>query len=122
MKLALILAILVLFASAMPALAWENVFPGLALWTPSGPPALPGEYAGAVSAPDGTAVVAKVGSYTSKPVFVSGGRYINLLVQPGGASLGQTITFWVGGVQAWETDKYTEGSIKTQFALAAQVP
>ena len=56
--------------------------------------------------PDGHTIIARVGDYESKPVIVSGGKYVDLSVAAEASLTGQTITFFLGDVQADQTDTY----------------
>ncbi len=71
-------------------------------------------------APDGHTVTARVGDYESKSVTVTQGKYASLSVAAKTSLAGQTITFFLGDVQADETDIYQPGGIpviKTGFDL-----
>ena len=56
--------------------------------------------------PDGHTIVGRVGDYESKPVIVSDGKYAGLSVAADASLAGQTITFFLGDMQANETDIY----------------
>ena len=100
------------------------IFP-LDTFAQGGPP--PGGiiYYGSVSvneepAPDGHTITARVGDYESKPVIITEGKYESLSVAAELSLAGQTITFFLGEVQADQTDTYqTLGIpvIKTGFNL-----
>ena len=75
---------------------------------------------GGEPAPDGHTIVGRVGDYESNPVIVSGGKYAALSVAADASLAGQTITFFLGDVQADETDTYQPHGIpviKTGFDL-----
>ncbi len=93
------------------------------------PPPIPADYSGSVtvngvSAPDGTAVFAKIEGYTSNSVTVSGGSYEYLVVGPTDVSyIGKTIEFWVDvpgdllPVKAEQTDDFDSGTSYPSFDL-----
>ncbi len=56
--------------------------------------------------PDGYTIVGRVGDYESKPVIVSEGKYAALSVAADASLAEQTITFFLGDIQANETDIY----------------
>ena len=56
--------------------------------------------------PDGYTIVGRVGDYESKPVIVEQGRYVALSVEAEASLAGQTVTFFLGDIQANETDIY----------------
>lgn len=71
--------------------------------------------------PDGHTIIARVGDYESKPATVTQGRYQDLSVAAEASLAGQTITFFLGNVQADQTDTYQPHGIpiiKTGFDLA----
>ena len=75
---------------------------------------------GGEPAPDGHTIVGRVGDYESKPAIVSGGRYASLSVAADASLNGQTVTFFLGDVQADQTDTYQPHGIpviKTGFDL-----
>ena len=75
---------------------------------------------GGVPVPDGHTIVGRVGDYESKPVTVSEGQYVALSVAAELSLAGQTITFFLGDVQADQTDIYRPGGIpviKRNFTL-----
>ena len=64
--------------------------------------------------PDGHTIFARVGEYQSKAVTVSDGKYDFLSVSPGDASLaGQTITFYLDGLQGDQTAIYIPAGFPT---------
>ncbi len=71
--------------------------------------------------PDGLEIIARVGDYESKPVTVTQGKYASLSVaSPDTSHAGQTINFFLGDVQADQTDRYQPHGIpviKTGFGL-----
>ena len=70
--------------------------------------------------PDGHTIVGRVGDYESKPVIVSEGKYAAISVAAEASLAGQTITFFLGNVQADQTDTYQPHGIpviKTDFDL-----
>ena len=71
-------------------------------------------------APDGQAIIARVGDYESNPVIVSEGKYAALSVAAEASLAGHTITFLLGDVPADQTDTYQPHGIpviKTGFNL-----
>ena len=71
-------------------------------------------------APDGETIVGRVGDYESKPVAVSEGKYAALSVAAEASLAGQTISFFLGGAPADQTDIYQPHGIpviKTGFDL-----
>ena len=59
-----------------------------------------------VPVPDGHTIIARVGDYESKPATVTQGRYESLSVAAEPSLAGQTINFFLGDVQADQTDTY----------------
>lgn len=93
------------------------------------PPPIPSDYSGTVTvggtpAPNGTTVQAKIETYTSASVTVTGGKYQFLIVGPPSSTFqGKTITFLVGGVAANETSTFEQGTSKTlNLTVAAAAP
>ena len=112
------LAVAALVALAAVVFAADS---GLAQGQPPAPPSI---YKGAVTvngqpAPDGYDIYAQIEDYRSESVQTDGGRYSFLLVSPPvPARFGvrskyddKTITFYLGGVQAAETDTYDADDI-----------
>lgn len=87
--------------------------------TAAQPPPIPSDYSGTVTiagalAPDGTRVQAKIDTYASETVTTTGGKYSFLIVGPLSAAFeGKTVTFWVNGIRANETDTFVSGASKT---------
>ncbi len=107
--------VLTLAATTFPAEAFAQ----------SGPPPAGIIYYGEATvggepAPDGHTIVGRVGDYESNPAIVSGGRYAALSVAAEASLNGQTVTFFLGDVQADQTDTYQPHGIpviKTGFDL-----
>ena len=102
------------------------IFPSDTLLAQGGPP--PGGIiyygqatVGGEPVPDGSEIIARVGDYESRPVTVSDGKYASLSVaSPHAPHAGQTINFFLGDVQADQTDIYQPHGIpviKTGFDL-----
>lgn len=118
MSLTAFLALILTLAAA--------IFPSDTLAQGGGPP--PGGIVyygeatvGGAPVPDGSEIVARVGDYESNSVAVSEGKYASLSVaSPHAPHAGQTINFFLGDVQADQTDIYQPHGIpviKTGFNL-----
>ncbi len=81
-------------------------------------------FIGGEPAPVGTMITGRIANTESRPVIVSDGRYLLLVVDPSleyehsEDAAGLLITFYADGVRAVETDRYEEGTfIEKQLDL-----
>ncbi len=91
--------------------------------TPTPVAALPSVYSGLIivaggAVPADAELVARIGSYESLPAVVSGEDYRNLVIDPGETSLiGETISFFLNGIESRTTDTYGSGRTRSDFDL-----
>ncbi len=87
------------------------------------PPPIPAVYGGTATVngspvPDGFHITARMEGYESAPVEVTGGRYSSLVVAPPDTSFSnKTISFYLDGVRANQTDTFTAGKRNLSFNL-----
>ena len=91
--------------------------------TPTPLVALPAVYSGFIAiagaeVAEGSTLVARIGSYESPPALIEGDEYKNLVVDPDDFDLlGETIEFFLNGVQSKTTDIYRSGNFNRDFDL-----
>ena len=91
--------------------------------TPTPMVALPAVYSGFIAiaraeVPEGATLVARIGQYESPRALIEGDEYKSLVVDPDDFNLlGDTIEFFLNGVQSKTTDIYRSGSFNRDFDL-----